>query len=513
MDTKELQEIFSKVEMRLPAIQTNEAYAQGKNPYILNKVVGKKPDNRIPVAHGKMISEAMSGYAARTGDIVTDYELVEPTETEAEKEDPFIKYMRDMDVYNNEPIETSELYDEMLVQGESYEIWWTSDKMNLPAGLLTAEYKIVPSGSVFLKYTEEIKKVLEIAVYFSGDKEDRRADVYFPLIREVWNSKDGGDWIKEPDDIEHPYTTVPVNVFQGNRRSTPIFEAEKSLIDAYDEMVSKSLNEVDRFNALITLLGESVDPEFVRKLGEGFISVIHELDELERTDLPRYLEKNFGGVDGFYNNLADRIVRDIHKSANIPDMSDESFAGDASGIAIAFKLIGMEFKASQIETYFNQGLIKRLDFYADIYNASTAQIDVGDYKATVKASRNVPMDIKAKAEVAQILSSLVSEETLLKFLPKSIVDDVEKEIERKAAALPTDVLGLTGAPGETGEAVEVAKLSGIQITAANEIISKVNEGLLSREAGIQQLITFLGLTREQAERVMGAKVTAPPVPE
>ena len=440
MDSKELQEIKSKLDKRLPEIKRNEDYVEGKNPYILNKEVGKKPDNRIPVPLAKMAVEDMAGYAGRSGDIVTDYELVAADETE--QEDPFIEYMRSMDAYNKEPIETSELYEECLIQGESYEIWWESDELELDAGLMTAEYKIVPAGSVYLKYTDTIKKKLEYAVYFSGDDKEQRADVYYPLYQEIWTKVGSEGWFKAEEDIEHPYTTVPVNVFQGNRRSSPLFAAEKPLIDAYDEMISKSLNEVDRFNAAIALFGDTVDSEFVQKFSEGLISVIHELGEAERTDLPRYLEKNFGGVDGFYNNLADRLIRDFHKSIKIPDMSDESFAGDASGIAIAFKLIGMEFKASQIETYFNQGLVRRLSFYADIYNASTANIEVGDYKATVKASRNVPMDIKAKAEVAQILANLVSEETLLKFLPKSIVDDVEKEMERKAAAQPTDILGI-----------------------------------------------------------------------
>jgi SPP1 family phage portal protein len=454
MTSKELQEIFSKVEMRLPRIQTNEAYVEGRNPYILNKEVGKKPDNRIPVPLAKMAVEDMAGYAGRSGDIVTDYELVEPTETEAEKDDDFIKYMRAMDVYNKEPIETSELYEESLIQGESYEIWWTSEQFDFPSKLLTAEYKIVPSGSVFLKYTDDIKKVLEFAVYFTGDKEDKRADVYFPLKREVWNRNKAGTWVKEPNDIEHPYTTVPVNVFMSNRRATPLFEAEKPLIDSFDELISKSINEVDRFNALMLLLGSKADVDFVRKYTEGKISVIDEIEDDESSNLPRYLEKNLGGVNEFYNDLTDRVEELFHKSVKIPDMSDESFAGNASGVAIAFKLIGMEFKASQIETYFNQGLVRRLSFYADIFSATKAEsasIDVGDYKATVKASRNIPMDMKAKAEIAQILLPIVSKETLLKFLPKSIVEDVEKELEKLKAQQPTDLLGITNTETQVEE--------------------------------------------------------------
>jgi A118 family predicted phage portal protein len=58
-------------------------------------------------------------------------------------------------------------------------------------------------------------------------------------------------------------------------------------------------------------------------------------------------------------------------------------------------------------------------------------------------------------------------------------------------------------PETTDEAVEVAKLSGIQIKSANEIISQVAEGILTRDAGINQLKVFLGLTEEQANQVMG----------
>jgi len=125
------------------------------------------------------------------------------------------------------------------------------------------------------------------------------------------------------------------------------------------------------------------------------------------------------------------------------------------------------------------------------------------------------MDIKAKAEVAQILSNLVSEETLLKFLPKTIVDDVEKEIERKAAAVPTDLLGLTdgGAGGITPDAVAAADFSGIQIDSVNKILERVgmplDEGGMTREAAISQLRILLGISRTDAIEMLGDKQTGP----
>ena len=61
---------------------------------------------------------------------------------------------------------------------------------------------------------------------------------------------------------------------------------------------------------------------------------------------------------------------------------------------------------------------------------------------------------------------------------------------------------LAGAVGVS----EAVKLSGIQIESANKIIQQVAAGTLTRDAGINQLKVFLGLTDEQANMVMGKSV-------
>ena len=49
----------------------------------------------------------------------------------------------------------------------------------------------------------------------------------------------------------------------------------------------------------------------------------------------------------------------------------------------------------------------------------------------IKNKRNLPVDLEAKARIAMMLTGLLSQETLLKFLPKELVDDAAKELERK----------------------------------------------------------------------------------
>jgi SPP1 family phage portal protein len=513
LDSQTIEKLHGRLVAKQPAIRENDAYVMGRNPYIMNKPPGKKPDNRMPVTLSKMAVDAMAGYAGKSGNIKVFYDLVS-TET-LEEEDLFIDYCRDMDDFNESDIEIAELYEEGLQQGEAYEIWWTSDKKNLPNGLLTTEYKIVETNEVVLKYDNNLKKELLFAVHFTKDDEEETATVYYPLFMEEYKKVVGGGGWALSDTKEYPFTTVPVNVYKINRHSNSLFEAEKSFIDGIDEIISKSMNEVDRFNAAIALFGNTLGKKFADDFKDGDISMVEGLaEDQENIFTPQYLEKNLTGIKDFYNQLMDRMETWFRKSVGIADFSDEAFAGQQSGIAILFKLIPMEFRAAQIETYFNQGLNRRLGYYGDVYNASTASVNIDDYTTIIKSERNIPVDVESKIRVAQMLMGVVSKETLLKFIPSEIVDDVEKELKRiEEEFTEPDLIGgdIDGVISE--DPVEAIKLSGIQIKAANDIITLVglplDAGGITREAAINQLKVFLGLSDEQANKVMGNKQTGP----
>ena len=442
VDSKELDKLHSRLIEKNRKLVENNKYVMGKNPYILGKAQGKKPDNRMPVTLGKMAVDAMAGYAGKAGNIKVTYDLVS-TDT-PDPDDPFISYMRSMDDFNESDIEISELYEEGIEHGESYEIWWVSGKKEKRNGPLTTEYKIVPSEEMCFKYSNDLKKELLYAVHFIKDDDDMEtAVVYYPLYQEEYIKIPGGGW-KFENVEQHPFTTVPVNIYKTNRLSQCLFEAEKTYIDGIDEIYSKSMNEVDRFNAAIALFGNLLGKEFAEDFKNGNISMVEGLaEDGEGKFIPQYMGKDLSGIDSFYNQLMDRMETWFRKSVGIADFSDEAFAGQQSGIAILFKLIPMEFRAAQIETYFNQGLKRRLGYYGDVYNASTASVDVDDYTTIIKSERNIPVDEKAKVEILEKLNLLISKKTLLENMPSTIVPDVETELSRleeEAAAMP-DLIG------------------------------------------------------------------------
>jgi len=63
--------------------------------------------------------------------------------------------------------------------------------------------------------------------------------------------------------------------------------------------------------------------------------------------------------------------------------------------------------------------------------ASVIGINVELYKMVIRFKRNLPIDELSKVQIAQGLKMLgVSDETVLKILPKSIINDPEAEAEK-----------------------------------------------------------------------------------
>ena len=60
------------------------------------------------------------------------------------------------------------------------------------------------------------------------------------------------------------------------------------------------------------------------------------------------------------------IKEDIHKFSFVPDLSDRQFAQNQSGVAMKYKLMGLERMASVKERWFREGLRTRLRIYARI---------------------------------------------------------------------------------------------------------------------------------------------------
>lgn len=123
--------------------------------------------------------------------------------------------------------------------------------------------------------------------------------------------------------------------------------------------------------------------------------------------------------------LKKAIEQDIHKFSHIPCMTDESFGGNVSGVAMEFKLLGME-NITKIKTrYYKKGLRKRLRIFANYLAMKGIQVDVAGITPTF--TRALPKNL---LEISQIIANLwgkVSRKTLLSQVP--FVEDPAEELK------------------------------------------------------------------------------------
>jgi len=448
--SKILNELDSIRIKQIPMIAENQLYVSGLNPPTIDEKPGKKPDNRITIPLAKMAVETLTGYAARSGDIQVSWDNIVTPEDESKKpgDDPYIKLRKEIAEANDTDIETSELYEEAITQGVSYELFWVTGAEETDSTVAIPEYKIIPNTEVALVWSRDLKpKLLAMIRYqkFKADgKEVKTADVYYPEFSEFWR-KGGvgksGDWVRDVDgDTKYPYKSVPLAIYPINRKEVSMFQAEKPLITGNDKLLNKSFNEVDRFNAMIALLPGKAGKEFADKLIE--LKIIDDLGDFEKW--PQYLQKDLSGIQEFYAGLSQYSKELFFSSIKIPDFTDKEFANAQSGRAMLFKVIGLEFRASKIDTYFDKGLQDRNRLINDVIGKSES-INTDDYKMVIKHKRNLPVDREALFEMALKATGILSKETILRMFPKEIVDDVEKELERLAGEVPeVDLDDLSG---------------------------------------------------------------------
>lgn len=111
-----------------------------------------------------------------------------------------------------------------------------------------------------------------------------------------------------------------------------------------------------------------------------------------------------------------------------PDLSDESFAGNASGVALQYKLWGIEQVRSAKERSFTDSFRQLLETFSAGLRVLGTPADLA--AAQVTFYKNLPQNHTELAETLLSLAPILSQRTILEHLPW--VSDPEEELRRKA---------------------------------------------------------------------------------
>ena len=363
-----------------------------------------KPNNKIANAYASYITDTLVGYF-----------IGEPI-TYTANDDVLLQDLQMILEHNDEADENAELAKNASIYGVAYEMLYLSEEDNMIRFKSLNPKEVIP---IFDKTVEQ--NLLAVMRYY--EDYDYVEDNTYTIVEVIdathvrrYKLNTGLSLLEE---YPHYFSMVPVAIFKNNEEESGDFERVISLIDAYDKMQSDSLNDFEYFvDAYLALYGFTADSEDVAQMKENRVLLMDEGTSAE------WLIKQVN--DAYVENMKNRLDKDIHKFAKCPNMSDQEFASNASGVAIKFKLLGTENLVSIKERKFKRGLQQRFELMSMINNVLREGFD---WRAIdINFTRNIPSNDTDIADMVNTLKDIVSEETLLAQIP--FVEDVQAELER-----------------------------------------------------------------------------------
>ena len=334
--------------------------------------------------------------------------------------------------HNDEQDENHELAKMASKLGVAYELIYSNEEGHIkfneidPANLVYVwDDKINPEPLFALYYRTEIDPL-----DLEAEDGDRIVTIYGRENNLYFRESDG-TFVLENEEMNLFDGKVQVVEFGNNEEYLGDYEKVISLIDAYNKTRSNTTNDFEEFtDAFLVLYGMSnADSEDIRRMKKDGVI----LPENEQTQKAEWLIKdiNHAALEGYLN----RLEADIHKFAKVPNLSDENFAGNSSGVAMAYKLMAMRQVIAAKERKFKKGLQDRLEL---VVTGEKAKAQVGQdftYRdIDIVFTTNIPINVKENVEMVNILSGLVSQETWLSELycidnPNAEMEKLENEVD------------------------------------------------------------------------------------
>lgn len=434
-DKQMIRQLISKHISIVGRMQKNMAYYKGQHEILSDA----DRENKLVCNHAKDISDTASSYF-----------IGNPVTYKAEGD---IKALTDA-------LETAGADEtdgdnglELSIYGLAYEYVYVKENEN---DLVT---KNLSAENTFMVKDDSIEERELFAVYYYVRKDDSgtsadhfRATILTSRYRYELDIEDSSApqiTVEEPQ--EHYMCEIPIIEYLNNKLGIGDFELQIPLIDAYNALMSDRITDKEQFiDAILAIYGALLgDPDAKDEEGKTAKERVKDdkLLELPKDSKAEYLTRTFdeSGVE----ILKKAIEQDIHKFSHIPCMTDESFGGNVSGVAMEFKLLGME-NITKIKTrYYKRGLRKRLRLFAAwLAKSKSVQVDVSGITPTF--SRAMPKNL---LEISQIVSNLwgkISKKTLLSQVPfVGNVDDEVAAVEAEAQEAAKQQMELFGLGSNT----------------------------------------------------------------
>jgi len=412
LNTARLQKIIQYHQQQiLPELVFNRGYYDGTGQAIMHRVLSdeSKPNNKIVKNYCKSIVENFRGYI--TGKPITYSAL---------GADQDITTLLDVLNSNDYQNSDSEWLKNALIYGYAPQLCYVNERNEY-------RFKNINPEQVIPVYSADLDEDLLYVIYYYPivDWDNPQWEYNYSInvydaqnVYHFTSDSAFGTIVPSGEPEAHYFQEVPFSIFYLTDDAESIFKCVIGLQDAYNKLLSDSVNDWESFvDAYMVLTNMSADAEDIKAMKENRVIL------LDDDATVSYLTKS--SSDTIVQNLLDDINVAIHTISNSPDFSSEEFgSGVSSGIALQFKLVGFNNIASNIENQFRKAIMKRIHLLNTIFTL----IDWEAYDIHIEFNANLPTALSDTVDVVNKLRGLVSDETLLGMLP--FVPDATEEVAR-----------------------------------------------------------------------------------
>ena len=405
LTTELLNKIINRFRINVePKLQRYKNYYDGLQA-ILNKSYTdtSKPCNKTVINYCKNIADSYCGYLATPS---------------------YISYRSEQDIeevmsilrYNDYQAQDAEFLLNALVYGVACELMYIDNSGK------TRFRQINPTNS-FGIYDDSLTGDLLyfVRMYKASDWDESdlyNVDVYsdYDIKHYTMNGTNGALHFVEAE--PHYFSQCPANIFYLPDEKS-IFDCVLSLQDSANDLLSSEIDDYSAFcDAYLLLMGVDADQEDIAAMKANRVLVLPDGASAA------WLTKSAN--DAQVENILKRIHDSIYRIAQCPDFSSESFVGGvSSGVAIRYRLTGMETRAGKIEAEMKKALQRRIEIITGIASLKLGEEIFRDISIDFK--RNIPEDNTALIALVNSLKGTVSDATLLEQLP--FIEDVNAELE------------------------------------------------------------------------------------
>lgn len=384
-----------------------QKYYEGKHDILDHTSRDGQPNNKIVNPYPKYITDMLVGYF-----------VGQPISYTSKEEDELLEDLQAIFDYSDEQEENLELAKICSIKGKAYELLYRDEDARI-------RFNEFGPDQMFVIYDMTISPSIKFAIryYDVGEGNDKitYAEVYDKEVCTLYKGKDSDLSLEQI--TPHTFKDVPVVEYVNNKEEQGDFEQVITLIDAYNKAQSNTLNDMDQFTDayLILVNMAGTDSERIDELKRDRVMLLDDDGDA------KWLIKEIN--DAWVENYKDRVRRDIHKFSYTPDMQDESFGNNLSGVSIRYKILAMEQIRSNKERKFKKGLQRRIEL---ICNSLSLEKDIDLFtNINIKFANTLPQNIYELSQTIKNLSPYLSSETLLNQLP--FVENAKEELEKKKA--------------------------------------------------------------------------------